>query len=245
MRRCIFCRARVNSVEHVWPKWAMELVTSPDSRGHVSWSRGAEPPKTFLANANSVDLQVRHLCKGCNNGWLSQLEGDVKSVISAIILDMPVVLYRNIQRIIAAWCFKVALIAQCGGNNWFYSNEEATQFRTTLSPPESHTAIWLAKHTGEVTTFVAPVHLYPQLRPTDAPAVGYITTAAISHLVIQVMSVRRDAGMSALRVSPGPWHDALIPVWPSQDEIRWPPNLTLDRAGLHALSARFSGGPVS
>jgi hypothetical protein len=67
-----------------------------------------------------------------------------------------------------------------------------------------------------------------------------VTTAVISHLAMQVLTVRPDVGIGPVPVAPGPWGQALLPIWPVHGEIRWPPAASLDPAGIDALSARFS-----
>lgn len=67
-----------------------------------------------------------------------------------------------------------------------------------------------------------------------------MTTAVISHLAMQVLTVRPDVGIGPVPVAPGPWGQALLPIWPVHGEIRWPPAASLDPAGIDALSARFS-----
>jgi hypothetical protein len=173
MRHCIFCGGMVDTVEHVWPRWALELIIHPGIRGEVSFSRSGQASRTFSVTGDSVDLQIRHLCAGCNSGWLSDLEGTVRMVISALILDLPVVL-GHIQTQIAAWCFKTALIAQKAGGDGFHTDADAQAFRATRLPPASHTAIWLARHTGELSIFFEVVTLYP-VEPAGQPAVRSAT----------------------------------------------------------------------
>jgi hypothetical protein len=106
---------------------------------------------------------------GCNNGWLSDLEGSVRLVISAIILDLPVVL-GHIQTQVSAWCFKPALIAQKAGRDGIYTDADARAFRAMRLPPATHTAIWLAHHTGEVSVSSRPSPSTAQSRRASQPS---------------------------------------------------------------------------
>lgn len=73
-RRCIFCGARVNSREHAIPEWLSkrmgirELGFHP---GHFGEDEGLELRPLIKCE----HLKTKQVCKGCNNGWMSELEG--------------------------------------------------------------------------------------------------------------------------------------------------------------------------
>src|SRR5438067_1892876 len=73
-RRCIFCGARANSREHAIPEWLSkrmgirELGFQP---GHSSKDEGLELRPLIKCEY----LTTKQVCKGCNNGWMSDLEG--------------------------------------------------------------------------------------------------------------------------------------------------------------------------
>ena len=72
-RRCIFCGARANSREHAIPEWLSkrmgirELGFHP---GHFSEDEGLKLRPLIKCEY----LKTKHVCKGCNNGWMSELE---------------------------------------------------------------------------------------------------------------------------------------------------------------------------
>ncbi len=71
-----------------------------------------------------------------------------------------------------------------------------------------------------------------------------MTTFALAHLVIQVLTIRRPRNPRAttLHSRPGPWDDrGLIEIWPPSGVVRWPPRLTFrEEADLDELSGRFA-----
>jgi hypothetical protein len=246
VRRCIFCGKRANTIEHVWPKWAIELIAHPGIKGEVAWGQGDEPLKTFPAGGESVNPQVKHLCGECNNGWMSDLENTVRLMAGAMIMDISIRMNTDAQKTIATWCFKTALVLQCTGRKWFYTETDRRHFLSSPSPPLADTIIWLARNSGEAATFFETIHLHRNApKGSDAVGEGYVSTAALSHLAVQVFSFRRDPEYKSIPISlhmkPGPWDDCLVQVWPTSPSVNWPPDLTCDLAGLHALSARFSG----
>jgi hypothetical protein len=73
-----------------------------------------------------------------------------------------------------------------------------------------------------LAVFFEAVILY-RAEPAGQPVVpvGYVTTAVISHLAIQVLTVRPDAGIAGVLIAPGPWDQALLPGWagPRRDPV--------------------------
>jgi hypothetical protein len=72
-RHCIFCLAPANSREHAIPEWLSkqmgirELGFHP---GHFSEKEGLKLRPLIKCEY----LKTKQVCKGCNNGWMSELE---------------------------------------------------------------------------------------------------------------------------------------------------------------------------
>jgi hypothetical protein len=163
-------------------------------------------------------------------------------ILGPIILDLSVLLERDTQPLLAAWCLKTVMVYQCTARSLFYSKAERQRFAETLEVPRSDTVIWLGRHNAEAAAFAEAIELRTTPPPSDAD--GYVTTLAFHHLVLQVFTLRRrpehkDVPIT-LHMTPGSWNASLIQIWPTRPAIRWPPSVTFDGRGLHHLSARFS-----
>lgn len=86
-RRCIFCSSSSNSREHVFPEWfskAAGIRHMDFAPAHFSTVGGCEVQT--LTKCRS--LTVRCVCKTCNNGWMSELENQIKARLEvALKLD--------------------------------------------------------------------------------------------------------------------------------------------------------------
>src|SRR5205809_7858940 len=83
-RRCIFCGARANSREHAIPEWLSkrmgirELGFNP---GHYSEDEGLELRPLIKCEY----LKTKQVCKDCNSGWMSELEGWAQAHFGACV----------------------------------------------------------------------------------------------------------------------------------------------------------------
>jgi len=80
---CIFCGSNLSkkkSSEHIFPKWIQEKYELSDDvllQTHFS-----EKGEVLSDRHHVLDKHVLgRVCNGCNNGWMSNLEGDAKPII--------------------------------------------------------------------------------------------------------------------------------------------------------------------
>lgn len=100
MRECVWCGSQANSKEHVYPQWlrefdgpsryiakhgdfqdpAPQLVTDFTEEGELieyEETRGRRTP-------NLHQVQVKAVCRECNNGWMADLEGGIKPLVRGL-----------------------------------------------------------------------------------------------------------------------------------------------------------------
>jgi hypothetical protein len=90
MRRCISCYSSGPlSNEDAWPLWLneiLELMVPDGAKANVL----IETTRGFSTQIHDVPgihpAKNRKVCGQCNNGWMSQLESDVKPVLTPLIL---------------------------------------------------------------------------------------------------------------------------------------------------------------
>lgn len=107
-RVCVFCSSdKPLTREHVYPDWLSAyfkkgLLVINEVAGdnqHRTWSQPIFQHK------------ARIVCSDCNSGWMSQLEGDTKTVLANLIFtDKPAVIDEAAQKQIALWVQKTALM---------------------------------------------------------------------------------------------------------------------------------------
>src|SRR5260370_28165312 len=103
-RKCLFCNEDANSKEHVWPQWILRL---PPARRPVRQRLGTGKEVTY-----SGDFKLKGVCSTCNNGWMSELETEVRPILGPIVQDLSIQLDLEDQKKIARWAFKTAIVLE-------------------------------------------------------------------------------------------------------------------------------------
>lgn len=115
--KCIFCRkTTTRSKEHVWPQWLEELL---GVQGKIS----AWVHRSVTGNAvsrriqNTASIVLGQVCGECNNGWMSELENQVRPLVQSML---PGVIGRTLSAAdagtLARWAFKTAIVLNAASN---------------------------------------------------------------------------------------------------------------------------------
>jgi len=120
MRTCIFCTQNADSKEHVFGQALIErmkLTTYPVRTGH-------RLQNTFqLRREHGLDsLRCRVVCRKCNNGWMSELEGWFLRRVGFLIepqwprlADTMIEALQTESRTLAKWALKTAIMVDKAG----------------------------------------------------------------------------------------------------------------------------------
>src|SRR5882724_10367570 len=84
---CIFCgptESRLTN-EHVLGRWILRVL-APGLEGQIPHERRRGGRTERRWSRNTLDPSIKVVCKRCNEGWLSQLEGEAKFVVEPLIL---------------------------------------------------------------------------------------------------------------------------------------------------------------
>ena len=222
-RKCIFCRRRANTKEHVWADWLLKKI--PRRRG----IRGERGKETFYIPGPDAELVVRFVCKRCNSGWMSDIENDAKPAIAAMVRDISFPLDASQQRTVAMWAVKTAMILDYfspAGHSPFYSQDDRNQLMNSSTVP-LNTFAWLARYTGPATVLSRGKGLWigglPEANGTTS---GYVCTIAAGFFAVQLLSIRFppkcDAPI-AIERKPGNWKAFTVSIWPVVPLVNWPP----------------------
>lgn len=109
-RHCIFCDNLVDSKEHIWSQWMHDLLEGnlhgkydrttinrePDGREEISGPKG-KPGNVF-------DIQVRAVCRSCNQGWMNAREQEVRPFLEPMIKGDPLSITADQLLALAKWC---------------------------------------------------------------------------------------------------------------------------------------------
>jgi hypothetical protein len=190
-------------------------------------------------------LRVGCVYQTCNNGWMSQLEGQVKPVIESILDDQVKAVDVSSQAIIAVWAVKTAMTLEAldSHRKRFYTNDQQRELMVSAIP--ERTSVWIAKCVNQRNIYSAAKDLWTT--PGQNETHAYATTMAFGSLAIQVVSIRPHMNLSrgtaiTYDVSEGPWDKVLVQVWPLVPRPQqWPPSQGLaGEWGLETLTNRLN-----
>lgn len=248
MAMCGFCGSAGVSKEHLWAGWLAATVLESrapdgDKTFQAQIERGGET-KTFPNR--DLELTVKMPCEPCNNGWMSDLENDVRAFLSGMAFGgAKTILDRARQRSLVRWLVKTAMVAEFTSPSTeqkYFTEVERREFKGLLAIPEN-LWIWLGRYDG-----VRPLHSLQLRGPrsADSPPVLYSLTFGANCFVGQVFACRDPKWFRLAAATQGP---RLLLLYPNQDDwISWPPANTIDDDELDVLDSRFAaaiGGKVS
>jgi hypothetical protein len=189
-------------------------------------------------------VQVRSVCRTCNSGWLSGLEGETASLIKPMLSGLAMELHEAQQQTLAFWAVKTAVTMQ-----------EANRSIGLPIPPEQIEAlyhahptrprvlpnqvmVWLARHRGPSLGLS-----YLVCFTTSAPGVftprdttqqhRYWVALRIGNVAFHILGHTMNPG--EVRVTANPY--ALLRLWPPGSPVTvWPPPFGLDDGQFETMA---------
>lgn len=107
-RACIFCGSNKElTCEHVFPDWLSALFNK-NIKG-INKVQGGRLNRTWQSSL--FQNKIKAICKTCNNGWLSDIESNVKDILIKIAFTYDAHnLTSEDQRKLAIWAQKTTLV---------------------------------------------------------------------------------------------------------------------------------------
>ena len=247
MALCGFCGAEGQSKEHLWAGWLGRVVLESRAQGGMkTFQQQVERGGKVTAFSNKdLEHTVRMPCEPCNNGWMSELENEVKPFVTDMAFrGQKTLLDETRQRPLMRWAVKTAMVNEFTGaaaEQKYFTEVERRAFRDSYAIP-ANLWIWLARYDG-----VLPLHSLQIRAPKTAgerPTL-YSLTFGSNFFVMQVFACREDRFCRIAEATQG---SRLQQLYPSPSTwISWPPETTIDDAELQVLDYRFArviGGNV-
>ena len=125
-------------------------------------------------------LTVKHVCRDCNNGWMSELEGCAKPILTPLIFGAASVLDGQDQITVACWAFKTAVVFEATriGRPKFYTLEERRHLREDAVPPR-RTSVWLGQYKGNLGAYCRADDLDSHVKESFQRLDLYVTTMSL------------------------------------------------------------------
>lgn len=250
-RRCAFCpnEAITLTREHLWSAWIGDLVKSKAYNFRLYTEAGTV--KTW--KQKQLDQSARVVCGDCNNGWMSELEAEVKTGFrDVIIYGSALSLLPSALTLLAAFSFKCAVIAdqiRPPDDAFFYTSHTRNRFRTTRRIPDG-VQMWLGAFAGKYRSSGRFEGHYLSTGTTFTPfdhVQFHVFTYLAGHLVLQVVAPKwadvRRSGLPLPVISQERiWDTSAVQFWPLNGQpISFPPRHYLSPATIDRFVNRFVG----
>jgi hypothetical protein len=232
MAKCSFCTRPADSREHIFSDWMIELI--PRGKSFVCNERILSRDEYIRYPKKRIRIVAKVVCSPCNNGWMSDLEGELKPILKdALFTETPRIFSTKELSTIAAFAFKTLVIANHKDlkRTPFFPSAERVSFRRNRLIPNG-VQVWMA------TRKSIPGKYYgcwkslsgTSNEPSRYGFSNYMCTWNFQNIVLQVLAMkwkdkRRRKTVPVLPIIQNEyWDDAAIPIWPlSGRELQWPP----------------------
>jgi hypothetical protein len=230
-RNCIFCSGTPVTREHVFPQWKGAALAR-DPRGlpkpykFERWSiEGDGPPSNRCAwsSAGPLDFVTKCVCSACNNGWMSQVEDQVKPIVIPLIEGRRQTFDSAMQAKLGLWATMKTMLAAYAQRDVLVVPEfwRSSVFEDR-KPPEGWIVL-ATSYRGRRPALFAVHRLKLYNRESEEPSLdnqGMMLTVAIGYLAMKVIGVHRPGITNST--------PELVQLWPaSSHAVSWPPPIPL------------------
>ncbi len=247
---CIFCQ-RIRPLvtitkEHVFSRWVDKVLTAellgPDRSFErtVSGPDGAVDSKTWPTEVIAA-IEAPVVCgsspDGCNNGWMCDLDGEIRSLVEPMMLGAPRILSAGEQQVIATWAAMKSMVLE-----YAWSTEQvivlpqaARTFVFSQHRPPGNMQIRIAA----VESHGRPAAIYRRVYRLQAvgssaqalPGFASCSTFVLGCFVVQTYGTSADPSATTPAAPPhGSTYFVINP--PTGNDISWPPPGLLDDEDL-------------
>ena len=231
-RKCLFCNEDATSKEHVWPQWILKLLPS---RKPIRQRLGAGKEVTYAG-----DFKLKGVCSACNNGWMSELETEVRPILGPMVQDLSVQLDLEDQKKLARWAFKTVIVLE--GTK---ERSMKRYFESGLGPTLrtdglilGRTMIWIGR-SSESGLYARASDVRYNVDGQNLSAEATVATMVVGRVVLQVVSAvfpaEKDAEAVGIPLYVDNWEQVLATIWPASRVFTWPPMESIGSGGRFPL----------
>jgi len=250
-RQCIFCDNPVDSKEHIWSQWMHPfldegnekknynrhtIIRDPDGSEELTGPTG-KPGGVF-------DIQVREVCRPCNQGWMNDREQEVRPFLEPMLKGEAITITSEQTAELARWCAQKFIVMEHASRGTALTpraDREALRIGAQIPPyfriymgnhvSKSRSASMRHSHTLALTS-EGPV---PPLNGMDRNI--QTISLVIGKIFVHLNAARVDGfDLESTYFVSRVWDECRI--WPDPNSsCSWPHRPLLDNAGLSIMSA--------
>lgn len=238
---CIFCGGGSLSREHIWPQWASDLLPDASASNLSRWSKPVTwsgPPLRENDRNRQGGIKghrIRVVCRSCNNGWMSQLEQQVRPTLTTLIAGGEAELCLDVQRALAEWFTLKMMVAEHDHPpDASMTSEERSAFFTRRSIP-SGLQLWLfvCGERAWRSAYYRASFTLSRLPDVPNPLVKNVSCVTLGLGELLALGIYDGPGVLALNHK----EEAGRKIWPGIDaSVQWPPSLRLNHEQALSLA---------
>lgn len=231
---CIFCGNTPTTKEHIFPEWSHEYLGPREATNAKMLVSAQHKDRTdFVFDLRMSgplrDWQIKCVCgglrKSCNNGWMRELENEVRPIMKPLILGDRTRLSPVHQKVIATWAVLKAILS----HHPFIKRKKRKIFASTRVP-QAEWSVWIGhyEHSERSARFVSRPFVLGPVGTEGRPAVPncHASTQILNKLLVHVVNcVRPDFPYrwDFSRRGGRPLDGAILRIWPPTGQtIDWP-----------------------
>lgn len=252
-RACVFCGDGPVTREHVFPQWLkklpvptellkLTLVPQPVERSRTVFDEDGRYVTVIDVLGGRKPLpthvEVKVVCGGCNNGWMSDLEDEVIPILTKLALKKAHKLSADEQAVLARWHVKTALM-------YAFWDPAATPFTPrvyrnfyqTREVPKG-AMVWMTRSESQwadmamsMRNMRASLHTRPDIDRGNNSTAMYLGVNGVAFLV-HYSRVLDNLHL----VLPEPWDGGWIRLHPAPDDVQWPQKAMKETRLLDTIS---------
>lgn len=225
---CVFCGAKgAMTREHVWPNWLSGLGIIDESveigvgRLNRLFDRRGPMP--------AFQVTVKSVCEKCNNGWMSDLEHEVRPVLAHIIYGNACTIDSAKQPVVAFWALKTLLTSMLtlpkDGRNGVAKSEYNDLYASVNADGQpNNMQVWIGQYKGERHLIQAtPMVVVPKGSSEPPVPQAYVFSIVLGEALIQGVRFT-DPSKKISLISMRNFGQ----VWPVLGNISWPVGKSVD-----------------
>jgi hypothetical protein len=232
--RCWFCDEEGVSDEHILAKSLTKLFSPVGFLAH-----GYKGPDGYSnqIRAKAFAYKTRRFCKDCNNGWMNELDKDVRPSLGAFAINAPLQLSTVTQEQLAFWTTKIlfGFLSRAQEGYRFADRGLYRELYERRGPPVG-AQVWMgANNHGDIAWSGSHSLTFKDL-PDQASRFG--ATLSFGYGILHLIYHGSTSGYLRLHYDA---HRSLRQIWPVQQQLlSWPPPLRMTPTDLTPLAEEIN-----
>lgn len=201
-RVCRFCGGKPVTREHLWPRWLRATPAGAELLGRrlsdgdnfkVMFRTDYDPttnvaviaPEMRGTQLSAQDAVLKVPCRGCNNGWMSQLEVETQRIALPIMSERPTVIDGPSVGVLLRWLLKTSAVFEFDDPpTRTYSPEVLKAIMNGVEPP-GQWAYWAGWSVGDERRFGichtgGKIALLGDRDASGQPRIGFVSQTILS-----------------------------------------------------------------